>query len=168
MIFIRPYQPADWQAVWDILQPVFRAGDTYSFPRDITSDQARQAWVHAPAQTFVAVGEDNKILGTYYLKANQPGQGAHVCNCGYAVSPSARGRSVATQMCEHSQAIAREAGFRDMQFNLVVATNWGAVRLWERLGFSIVGTLPGAFNHPAKGDVDAYVMYKRLTSDSPI
>ena len=99
---------------------------------------------------------------SYFIKPNQPGQGAHVCNCGYVVAPTAQGQGVASLMCEHSQQQAVAMGFRAMQFNLVVATNEGAVRLWQRLGFRIVGTLPGAFRHRALGAVDAHVMYKAL------
>lgn len=152
----------DWPQIWGILEPEFRAGETYSFARDITEQQARHAWVEAPAKTFVCVNSSGAVVGTYYLKANQPGQGSHVCNCGYVVSPKARGFGIASAMCQHSQQTAREMGFRSMQFNLVVATNEGAVRLWGQHGFAIVGTLPEAFYHPLKGYVDAFVMFKHL------
>lgn len=117
-----------------------------------------------PAKAFVCVDAQGEVVGTYTLKANQPGQGGHVCNCGYVVSPAARGLGVATAMCLHSQEAAVAMGFRSMQFNCVVSTNAGAVRLWQQLGFDIVGTLPEAFRHPARGYVDAYVMYKRLAA----
>ncbi len=106
--------------------------------------------------------EDGKVLGTYYLKTNQQGPGDHVCNCGYMVSTAARERGLATAMCEHSQSIARELGYKAMQFNFVASSNEGAVRLWNKLGFETVGRLPKAFNHPSKGYVDALVMYKWL------
>jgi len=162
MIEIRPFQEADWPALWGILEPVFRAGDTYSFAADIAEAEARRVWIDVPSSTFVAESNEGQILGTYYIKPNQPGQGAHVCNGGYVVGATARGRGVASLMCEHSQEVALEQGFRAMQYNLVVSTNEGAVRLWKKHGFEIVGTLPGAFCHPEHGDVDAYVMYKRL------
>ena len=114
--------------------------------------------------TYVACDASGKIFGTYYIKPNQQGNAAHVCNCGYVVSEAARGMGVATLMCEHSQAVASEAGFLAMQFNFVVSTNTGAIRLWEKLGFQIVGTLPRAFRHPEQGLVDAHVMYKWLQS----
>lgn len=164
MTNIRAFQQSDWPAVWGILEPVFRAGETYAYAMDISEADARRAWVEAPAATFVAEDEAEGLLGTYYIKANQPGQGSHVCNCGYVVGEAARGRGVAMAMCEHSQQEAVRRGFRAMQFNLVVSTNAGAVRLWQSLGFSIVGTLPGAFRHPSRGFVDAYVMYKRLAN----
>ena len=110
----------------------------------------------------VAVDDDGAILGTYYLKPNHEGGGAHVCNCGYMVAEQARGRGVASQLCEHSQAEARRRGFRAMQFNFVVSTNERAVRLWQSLGFQVVGRLPGAFRHPALGFVDALVMFRGL------
>jgi len=161
MIALRRFAPADWPAVWSILQPTFAAGDTYAYPPETTEAQARTLWTEAPLATYVAE-VDGRIAGTYYLKPNQPGLGAHVCNCGYVVAPDARGRGIAAAMCEHSQREALALGFRAMQFNLVVATNAGAVRLWQRMGFRIVGTLPGAFRHRRLGDVDAHVMYKVL------
>jgi ribosomal protein S18 acetylase RimI-like enzyme len=162
-MMIRPFAQQDWPEVWAILGPVFRAGETYAFPPDITEDDARRAWTDSPRSTFVAVEpESGELLGTYYLKANQQGPGDHVCNCGYVTSERARGKGVATRMCEHSQEVAVERGYRAMQFNLVAASNAGAVSLWKKLGFEIVGTLPGAFQHPTQGFVDAYVMYKTL------
>jgi len=161
-IHIREAQSNDWTEIWAVLEPVFRAGETYSFARDISEDDARNAWINVPAMTFVATDDAGQVLGSYYLKPNQPGQGGHVCNCGYVVSAAARGLGVASLMCGHSQQVALAQGFRAMQFNLVVATNEGAVRLWTRLGFVIVGTLPGAFEHPSLGFVDAYVMFKQL------
>lgn len=160
---LRSFEPSDWPQVWSILEPVFRAGETYAFPVDITETQARQAWTDRPERVFVAVEETGgRVLGTYYLMPNQAGPGSHVCNCGYVVAEAARGRGVASEMCEHSQAEAREGGYRAMQYNLVAASNAGAVRLWMKHGFEVVGTLPGAFKHPTLGFVDAHVMYKTL------
>ncbi len=160
-VSIRPLEPADWPAVWSIVQPVFRAGDTYAFVPDISEAEACKAWVESPMAAYVAE-DGGKPVGTYYLKPNQQGPGAHVCNCGYIVAEDARGRGVGALMCQHSQAEARRSGFRAMQFNLVVASNPGAVRLWQKLGYDTVGTLRGAFRHAALGFVDAYVMYKQL------
>jgi ribosomal protein S18 acetylase RimI-like enzyme len=161
---IRRFEPTDWPAVWSLLQATFQAGDTYAFAPESAEGAIHQAWIEAPLRTFVACGSDGKLLGTYFIKPNQPGLGAHVCNCGYVVAPEAQGQGIATAMCEHSQAEAVTLGFRAMQFNLVVATNERAVRLWQRLGFSVVGSLPGAFNHRRLGYVDALVMYKELLS----
>lgn len=154
----------DWAATWAILEPVFRQGETYSFAADMSEAEAAHVWVKAPEVTFVAKNENGEILGTYFLKPNQPGQGNHVCNCGYVVAESARGHGIASKMCEHSQAEAIKRGYRAMQYNLVVATNSGAVRLWQKHGFEIIGTLPEAFRHPSEGYVDAHVMYKLLNS----
>lgn len=161
-IAIRPIGPKDWRDTWKIIEPVFRAGDTYSFPTDITEQQAYDIWIESPRGTYVAVDDAGQLVGTYFLKANQPGQGAHVCNCGYIVAETARGKGVASAMCEHSQAEASRLGFRAMQYNLVVSTNDSAIRLWQKHGFDIVGTLPAAFRHPKKGYVDAHIMYKQL------
>lgn len=171
-IKIRLFQKSDWDQVWHIIEPVFRAGETYAFPREISETDAHKAWIETPAHTYVVEDQENgilgtrilgpRILGTYYLKPNQAGSGAHVCNCGYIVAESARGMGIASEMCRHSQAEALSKGYKAMQYNLVVSTNESAVRLWKKLGFEIVGTLPKAFQHPRLGLVDAYVMYKLL------
>jgi len=161
MLSIRPFRAPDWPEVWAMLHATFAAGETYSFAPDIGEAEARNAWIDLPQATFVAE-QDGRILGTYFIKANQPGLGSHVCNCGYVVAVGAQGRGIAARMCEHSQRWAVEQGFRAMQFNFVVASNTRAVRLWERLGFSVVGRLPGAFWHPRLGFVDALVMFKTL------
>ncbi len=158
---IREATPQDFERIWPIFHEIAAAGETYAYPRDVTREQARTLWMALPRKTFVAE-EGGEILGTYCLKTNQAGPGEHVCNCGYMVSSRARGRGLATAMCEHSQRVARELGYEAMQFNFVASTNEGAVRLWNRLGFATVGRLPGAFRHPSRGYVDALVMYKWL------
>jgi len=162
VIKIRLFQESDWPIVWNIIEPVFRAGETYAFPRDISEEETYKIWISAPKATYVAEDQDHVIIGTYYLKPNQPGQGDHICNCGYIVAEHARGQGIASQMCDHSQREAVAQGFRAMQYNLVVSTNSGAVRLWKSLGFEVVGTIPQAFRHPQHGYVDAFVMYKQL------
>jgi ribosomal protein S18 acetylase RimI-like enzyme len=162
MITIRAFEEPDWAAAWRIIEPVFRAGETYAFSPDITEAQAHAAWVETPAATFVALGDAGRMAGTYFIKPNQPALGGHVCNCGYIVAENVRGKGVGSMMCGHSQAEARARGFRAMQYNLVVASNHDAVHLWKKLGFHVVGTLPEAFRHPRLGFVDAYVMYKKL------
>lgn len=137
--------------------------ETYAYPRNITKEQAAALWIDAPRQTYV-FEEHGKILGSYYIVTNHSGPGDHVCNCGYMVSSEARGRGIATAMCEHSQEVARSLGYKAMQFNFVASSNVGAVRLWSKLGFVTVGRLPRAFCHPTKGYVDALVMYKWLAT----
>ena len=150
--------------MWAILEPVFRAGDTYAIPQDISAEAAKALWTGAGKLVFVGVDETTgELIGTYYLKPNFDGPGSHVCNCGYAVSEQARGSGVGSRLCEHSQVQALSRGYRAMQYNFVVATNEHAVRLWLRMGFRIVGTLPQAFRHPELGFVDAHVMYKLLS-----
>ncbi len=162
MMRVRPYESADWPALWCVIRPVFRAGETYAYAPDISEADARAVWVEAPAATWVAVDDAGAVVGTYYLKPNQPTLGAHVCNCGYIVAEQARGQGIASALCEHSQEEARRQGFLAMQYNLVVSMNTSAVRLWKRHGFELVGTLPGAFRHPRQGLVDAHIMYKWL------
>ncbi len=162
MITIRKYQEPDWAETWKIIEPVFRAGETYAFSPDITAEEAYKVWIASPVATFVAVDSNNTILGTYYIKPNQPALGAHICNCGYIVAENTRGKGLAALMCDHSQVQAVSMGFLAMQFNLVVATNEGAVHLWKKKGFEIIGTLPKSFLHSRFGLVDAHVMYKLL------
>lgn len=160
-MIIRPANSEDAEPVWRILEPVIRAGETYPLPRDMSRDAALAYWLAPHHAVFVAV-EAGGIAGTYYLRANNAGGGAHVANCGYMVAGGATGRGVARAMCAHSLARAKERGFRAMQFNFVIASNERAVRLWQAMGFSVVGRLPGAFAHPAHGDVDALVMWRAL------
>jgi ribosomal protein S18 acetylase RimI-like enzyme len=160
-ILIRAAGAPDHDAIWAMLEPVIRAGETYALPRDMMREAALQYWLGPGRETFVAE-IDGRIVGTYYLKANQAGGGSHVANCGYVTADEASGRGVARAMCLHSLDAARERGFRAMQFNLVVSTNERAIRLWQHLGFASVGRLPRAFHHPDLGDVDAFVMYREL------
>lgn len=158
---IRSATSADAAAIWAIIGPTIRAGDTYALDRDMGEEQALAYWFGADKEVFVAEVE-GAVLGTYYLRANQAGGGAHVCNCGYMTAAAATGRGIARAMCDHSVERARARGFRAMQFNFVVSSNDRAVRLWQRLGFEVVGRLPGAFDHPAHGFVDALVLYRTL------
>ncbi len=158
---VREATSGDFEQIWPIFHDVATAGETYAYPRQTTREQALKIWLDTPRRTYV-FEEAGRILGTYYIKTNQAGPGDHVCNCGYMVSSAARGRGIATTMCEHSQKIARGLGYKAMQFNFVAASNEGAVRLWNKLGFATVGRLPKAFRHPSKGYVDALVMYKWL------
>lgn len=160
---IRPAEPRDLAAIWTILEPVIRAGTTYTIPRDTSKEEALAYWLGQDRETFVAE-RNGTVLGTYYLRANQPGGGAHVCNCGYVTHESAQGQGIARAMCAHSLELAPSRGFRAMQFNFVIATNEGAIGLWEKMGFETIGRLPGAYEHPELGYVDALVMYRALDS----
>ncbi|GAB6097374.1 GNAT family N-acetyltransferase [Desulfatiferula olefinivorans] len=161
-MMIRPYREGDWAGLWPMIEGVFRAGETYACDPLITEAEAKRLWVDLPRETFVAVGDDRSIMGTYYIKPNQPGPGSHVCNCGYITADRARRQGVATALCAHSQQTASAMGFRAMQFNLVVSTNTGAVDLWKKMDYRVVGILPGAFHSPSAGFVDALVMFKAL------
>ena len=158
---IREAQKQDWDSIWPIFHEIVQAGETYAYEANTTKAQGEKIWVEVPRKTFV-FEEDGEILGTYYIKTNQAGPGSHVCNCGYMVSSSARGKGVATLMCEHSQQIALMLGYKAMQFNFVASSNESALRLWDKLGFDTVGRLPKAFHHPTQGHVDALVMFKWL------
>lgn len=149
------------EAIWAILEPMIRTGETYPLVRDMTRKAALDYWF-APGHTVYGARSADALVGTFYLRANQTGAGSHVANCGYVVHPDAQGRGVARAMCMASLGIARQHGFSAMQFNLVVSTNLRAIALWQSCGFSTAGRLPGAFRHPAQGEVDALVMFRRL------
>jgi ribosomal protein S18 acetylase RimI-like enzyme len=161
VLTIRPIATKDEAAVWSIIEPIVRAGETYALPLEMTETDALRYWTGPDRETFIAE-ENGNILGTYYIRANQSGGGSHVANCGYMTHVSAQGRGIARRMCEHSLDYARERGFRAMQFNFVVSTNERAVRLWQSLGFDIVGRLQLAFRRPSGSYVDAFVMFRAL------
>lgn len=158
-MMIRIATDVDFEHIWPFWQTIVAAGETYAYPRQSTQQDARRFWLEIPQRTYVEE-DQGAITGSYYLKPNQLGPGRHVCNCGYMVAPAARGRGVATRLCQHSLQVARELGYKAMQFNSVVATNTGAIRLWERLGFAIVGRIPKAYDHATLGYVDLLVMYQ--------
>lgn len=164
MLEIRNAEKEDFDNIWPIIHEVFQKGDTYAFSPGTTKEEGYGIWMEAPKATYVAISDGN-IAGTYFIKANQPGLGAHVCNAGYIVSAASRGKGIGRAMCEHSLLEARKLGFKAMQYNLVVSTNVGAVKLWQSCGFKITGTLPKAFNHSEKGLVNAFIMYQWLDSN---
>lgn len=158
---IRPATSGDHEPIWQIFHEVIQAGDVFAFPSDMSRADGLAYWCGPKKHTYVAE-EEGTVLGTYYIRANQGGGGSHVANAGYMVASAARGRGLAREMCRHSLEEAKRLGFRAMQFNFVVATNEPAVHLWKEFGFEIVGTLAGAFQHPTKGYVGVYVMYRSL------
>jgi ribosomal protein S18 acetylase RimI-like enzyme len=160
-VLIRETRPSDQDDIWAVLQPILRAGETYALPVHWERTEALAYWLKPENKVFVAA-LNGKVIGTYYLHGNQLGGGSHVANCGFATAPEAQGRGIASRMCEHSLKVAASLGYRAMQFNFVISTNERAVRLWQRFGFAVVGTLPGAFNHPRFGYVDAFVMFRTL------
>jgi ribosomal protein S18 acetylase RimI-like enzyme len=158
---IRPARSDDHAALWAVLEPVIRAGETFALPRDMTPEAAVAFWMMPGSDVFVTE-EAGAIVGSYFVRPNQRGGGGHVANAGYVTAVGSTGRGIARSMCAHSIEHARARGFRAMQYNIVVSTNERAVRLWQAMGFAIVGRLPGAFAHPTHGDVDAFVMYLTL------
>ncbi len=158
---IRPATPEDREAIWRIMEPIIRAGETYALQRDMSRDDALAHWFAPDRSVFVAE-EGGEIVGTYYLRANRPGPGAHVANAGFMVSDKVGGKGVGQALCEHALAAATVQGFSAMQFNFVVASNGRAVQLWQRMGFAEIGRAPDAFQHPRLGLVDALVMYRKL------
>ncbi len=162
MIAYALFADADWPETWAAIEPVFRAGETYPYPQDISEAEARRIWVETPRLVYVVRDETGALAGTFNIRPNQMALGAHVANCSYIVAEAARGRGLAADMCRASQRFAREAGFLAMQFNLVVATNEAAVKAWTKSGMRIVATIPNAFRHARLGLVDAHIMHKEL------
>lgn len=161
MLKIREAVPKDEDAIWAIIEPVIREGETYDFSPDTGREEALQYWF-APGNTCYVAEDASGIVGTYVLHANRKGRGSHVANCGYMTAPHAYGRGVGSAMCEHSLSVAKEAGFLAMQFNFVVASNHRAIALWTRMGFAIVGRIPKAYLHATNGYTDALVMHRFL------
>lgn len=159
---IRPATTADWPAIWQLFQEVIASGDAFAYDSDTTEEDAKQKWFLPPARAWVAVNDAGDVVGTYYIRPNQPGRGAHVANAGYMVASAARGQGLASQLCAHSLVSAKEQGYRAMQFNFVVSTNVAALKTWEKHGFSIIGRIPEAFDHAQLGLVDALIMWRKL------
>ncbi len=160
-IVIRQATKADWEIIWPIIYEVLKGGETYPYSPNTPKSDAFKFWMQIPHFTYIALSA-GKAVGTYYLKPNQPGLGSHICNAGYMVSSHARGKGVGKQMCLHSISEAKRIGYLAMQYNCVVSTNTKAVRLWQDLGFDIIGRIPKAFKHYNHGLVDAYIMYQEL------
>ena len=158
---IRPAMVGNRNAVWRIMEPIIRAGETYALPRDMKREDALAHWFASDRAVFIAENE-GQVFGTSYLRANRPGPGSHVANAGFMVASEAGGCGLGQALCEHALSTAKARGFRAMQFNFVVASNNRAVRLWQRMGFEIVGRLPQAFCHPSLGLTDALAMFCHL------
>ena len=158
---IRHATPADADAIWRIFQAVVAPGDTYSFASD-TSESEAVAYFLGPGITAFVAEDDGRVVGMYKLIANRLGRGSHVSNASFMVDPTVHGKGIGRALGEHCLDEARRQGYDAMQFNFVVSTNTGGVALWKKLGFSIVGTLPKAFEHARLGRVDAYVMHRFL------
>ena len=159
---IRRAKDADWPQIWPIFDATVRAGETYAYPSDLTSDSARDLWMEPPPGQTVVLEDGRSILGTAKMGPNRPGPGNHIGTASFMVAPEARGRGVGRALAEHVVQWHRDEGYRGIQFNAVVETNVAAVRLWQALGFEIVGTVPGAFRSPSQGYVGLHVMFLPL------
>ena len=160
-IKITPATSADEERIWALLQPVFSAGDTYAVDPLIDREAAIAYWMEADKTAFI-LRIEGQAVGTYYIRPNHPGGGAHICNCGFITAPSARGKGVARRMLDHALIEAKQQGYRAMQFNFVLASNQRALALWQRNGFATIGRIPQAFLHPKQGYVDALILHRSL------
>ncbi|HMT08666.1 MAG TPA: GNAT family N-acetyltransferase [Pyrinomonadaceae bacterium] len=161
MLNIRSATAEDKPAIWQIIKVVIAGGDTYTFAPDSSEEEIMAFWFAPDKHNYVAE-IDGEVIACFWLRANQPGLGKHVCNAAYMVSPTTRGKGVGKQICEWSLGEARRLGFTAMQFNFVVASNTAAVRLWQSIGMNIIGTIPNGFNHAQLGPTDAYIMHREL------
>jgi ribosomal protein S18 acetylase RimI-like enzyme len=161
MLEIRKASKADKLEVWQIIKSVISTGDSYTFAPDSAKEKMLEFWFSGEKETYVAV-LDNEIVGTFFLKANQPDLGSHICNAGYMVAEKAKGKGVGRKMAEFSLPEAKRLGFKAMQFNFVVKSNEIAVKLWLSLGFEIIGEIPEAFQHKNSGLTNALIMYRKL------
>ena len=152
----------DYEDIWEIFSSVIQTGDTYVFDPTTPKEHFDKFWFGESIDTFVAIDENENVVGTYFIKPNQVGLGSHIANCGYMVHPACQGRGAGKLMCEHSIAFAKQKGYVGMQFNIVVSTNTNAVHLWKKFGFEIIGTTPKGFRHKQFGLVDTYIMFKPL------
>lgn len=153
----------DWVAFFPTFTEVVEAGETYAFPVGLGLDEARGWWLEQPpGVTVVAVSDDGELLGSAKTGPNRPGRGSHVATASFMVTSAARGRGVGRALGEWVLARAREEGYAAMQFNAVVETNVVAVRLWQELGFTILGTVPEAFESASHGRVGLHVMHRHL------
>jgi GNAT superfamily N-acetyltransferase len=159
---VRELIEADWPSVWPIVRDVVQAQETFPYDPSMTAAQAHDMWVETPPGLTVVAVEGDRVVGTAKMGANRPGPGAHVSTASFMVAADARGRGVGTALCRFALDWARERGYAGMQFNAVVESNHSAVELYQRLGFAIVGTVPGAFAHPTLGRVGLHVMYHEL------
>jgi GNAT superfamily N-acetyltransferase len=158
---IREITLSDFENFWPTFSEIIEAQETYAFVPSMNFKQAYELWCVTPLKTFV-FEDHHQITGSYYIKPNGMGPSKHICNCGYMVSTESRGNGIARKLCKHSQQVARELGFKAMQFNSVVSTNEPAISLWKKLAYNIVGTIPNAYLHKQLGYVDTYIMYKQL------
>jgi L-amino acid N-acyltransferase YncA len=159
---VRPATEQDWPQIFPFFRAIVAAGRTYAYPEDLTSEQAHDLWMEPPPGTTVVATDGDVVLGSAKAGPNRPGRGAHVATASFMVDPAHAGRGVGRALGEHVVAWARAAGFRAMQFNAVVETNLGAVRLWQSLGFTLIGTVPEAFDDAEHGLVGLHVMHRRL------
>ncbi len=156
---IREYTDADWPQVWPIIAEVVRAADTFPYDPAMTEQQAMQTWIEPPPGITVVAVRDGTVVGTAKTGPNKQGPGAHIATASYMVPASARGLGVGSALVRYTLDWAREHGYAGMQFNAVAATNQTAIALYERLGFTLIGTVPGGFDHPVHGRVGLHIMY---------
>lgn len=161
-VHIRDATADDWTAIWPFLRAIVRTGETFTWPHDIDDDAARAIWMAPPPGCTLVAVEGGAVLGTAKIGPNQPGPGAHVANGSFMVDPAHGGKGVGRALGVAALERARADGYRAMQFNAVVETNTGAVRLWRALGFTVLATVPEAFHHPTLGYVGLHVMHQPL------
>jgi L-amino acid N-acyltransferase YncA len=160
---IRTATADDWAEIWPFMRDIVRAGETFSWDRELSEAAARDRWYAGPpAHTIVVADTDGTVLGTAVTGPNHEGPAAHIATASFMVDPAHSGRGVGRALGGRVLELAREDGYRGMQFNAVVESNARAVGLWKALGFEIIATVPEGFRHPTHGYVGLHIMFQRL------
>ena len=161
MATLRPALPSDLGAIWLMWKDIMAQKIYYPYDESYSRGQIEAAWINL--DNLIGVAEVNgTVAGAYIVKPNQPGYGSHVANAAYMVATAFRGQGIGKQLCAHSLEAAKAAGYRAMQFNLVVRTNTAAIKAWEAFGFKRIGTVPEGFWQDGPGYVDAYIYHRFL------
>lgn len=166
-IFVREYTDADIDGMRAAWNEVVRGGIAFPQENELSHDEAakffaEQTYCGAAVQKCSDVTE--KVLGMYILHPNNIGRCGHICNASYAVSSDSRGKHVGEKLVRDCVKVAGEKGFRVLQFNAVVATNTAARKLYEKVGFTQLGTIHGGFRNDDGTYSDICPYYITLSS----
>lgn len=158
---IREYRETDLQEMTEIWNAVVAEKVYFPQERGLSAEESR-AFFAEQSRTGVAV-QGGEILGLYILHPNNIGRCGHIANASYAVKAGQRGKRIGEALVRDSMVQAKALGFRILQFNAVVAENTGAIRLYEKLGFAKLGTIPGGFRNDDGIYSDIIPFYIALT-----
>lgn len=147
--------------LYELFLEIIKEGDSYPQTLPYSFEEFFN-YFFAKGSTVLICKENQKIVGGFYLKPNFPGKSSHIGNCGYIVNKDYRGQKIGFHLGKCSIDIAKELGYKSIIFNLVIKENIRAVKLWEKLGFKIIGTIPDAVKINNDKFHDAYIMFLNL------